>query len=156
MSNNYIPEGYHALTTSIVCRDAAAAIDFYQRAFGATVRRRMDMPDGKVMHAELQLGDSALMVADEFPEWGSISPQTLGGVASTLHLYVPDVDAMFAQAIAAGATEQMPVQDQFWGDRSGYLKDPFGHRWGLATRIEEVSDEETARRGEEWASKSAA
>ncbi len=153
MSNNYIPAGYHALTPSIICRDAAAAIDFYQRAFGATIRHRMDMPDGKVMHAELQIADSAFMISDEFPEWGSVSPQTLGGTASTLHLYVPDVDAAFAQAIAAGGTEQVPVQDQFWGDRSGYLLDPSGHRWGLATRKEEVSDEETQRRGQEWAAK---
>ena len=156
MSNNYIPAGYHAITPAIVCRNAAAAIDFYQRAFGATVRHRMDGPDGKVLHAEVLIADSVLMVSDEFPEWNSISPQTLGGTAGTLHLYVPAVDAAFAQAIAAGATEQMPVQDQFWGDRSGYLKDPFGHRWGLATRIEEVSDEETARRAQEWMQKSAA
>ena len=156
MPNNYIPAGYHALTPSIVCRDAAKAIDFYQRAFGATIRTRMDMPDGKVMHAELLIADSAFMISDEAPEWGSVSPQTLGGTAGTLHLYVADVDASFAQAVAAGATEQMPVQDQFWGDRSGYLKDPFGHRWGLATRVEEVSDEETQRRGEEWAKKFAA
>ncbi len=153
MSNNYIPTGYHALTPSIICRNAAAAIDFYQRAFGATVRTRMDMPGGKVMHAEIEIADSALMISDEFPEWGSMSPQTLGGSAGTLHLYVPDVDAAFTQAIAAGATEQMPVQNQFWGDRSGYLLDPFGHRWGLATRVEEVSDEETQRRGQEWAAK---
>ena len=156
MSNNYIPAGYHAITPSIVCRNAAQAIDFYQRAFGATVRTRMDGPDGKVLHAEVFIADSALMISDEFPEWGSISPLTLGGTAGTLHLYVPDVDAAFAQAIAAGATEQMPVQDQFWGDRSGYLKDPFGHRWGLATRVEEVSDEETARRAQEWTSKATA
>ena len=153
MSNNYIPTGYHALTPAIICRDAAAAIDFYQRAFGATVRHNMAMPDGKVMHAEIQIADSVVMISDEFPDWGSVSPQTLGGSAASLHLYVPDVDAAFAKAIAAGATQQMPVQDQFWGDRSGYLFDPFGHRWGLATRVEEVSDEETARRGQEWAAK---
>ena len=153
MSNNYIPTGYHALTPAIICRDAAAAIDFYQRALGATVRTRMDMPDGKVMHAELQIADSTFMISDEMPQWGSVSPQTLGGTASSLHLYVPDVDAAFAQAIAAGGTEQVPVQDQFWGDRSGYFLDPFGHRWGVATRVEEVSDEETLRRGQEWADK---
>ena len=151
MSNNYIPEGYHAVTPSIICRHAAGAIDFYQKAFGATVRHRMEMPDGKIMHAEMQLADSVFMIADEFPAWGSVSPQTLGGSASTLHVYVPDVDAAFAQAVAAGATEQIPVQNQFWGDRSGYLLDPFGHRWGLATRVEEGSPEETERRGQEWA-----
>jgi uncharacterized glyoxalase superfamily protein PhnB len=151
MSNNYIPAGYHAVTPSLVCRDAAAAIEFYQRAFGATVRHRMQMPDGKVMHAELQIGDSAVMLSDEFPDFGSVSPKTLGGTATTLHVYVPDVDAAFKQAIEAGATEQMPVQNQFWGDRSGYLHDPFGHRWGLATRVEEVSPEETDRRGQQWA-----
>ena len=156
MSNHYIPEGYHALTPSIVCRQAAKAIDFYQEALGATVRHRMEMPDGKIMHAEMQLADSVFMISEEFPDWGSVSPQTLGGTASTLHVYVPDVDAAFARAIAAGGTEQIPVQDQFWGDRSGYFLDPFGHRWGLATRVEEVSPEETERRGQEWARQSAA
>ena len=156
MSNDYIPTGYHAITPAIICRRAADAIDFYQRAFGATVRHRMEMPDGKIMHAELQLADSVFMISDEFPDWGSVSPQTLGGSAGTLHVYVPDVDAAFARAVAAGATEQIPVQDQFWGDRSGYLLDPFGHRWGLATRVEEVSPEETERRGQEWARRAAA
>ena len=156
MSNHYIPGGYHALTPSIVCRQAAKAIDFYQEALGATVRHRMEMPDGKIMHAEMQLADSVFMISEEFPDWGSVSPQTLGGTASTLHVYVPDVDAAFAKAIAAGGTEQIPVQDQFWGDRSGYFLDPFGHRWGLATRVEEVSPEETERRGQEWARQSAA
>ena len=156
MTNQSVPEGYHTITPSIICRRAAEAIDFYQKAFGATVRLRMEMPDGKIMHAEMQLADSVFMISDEFPQWGSVSPQTLGGSAGTLHLYVPDVDAAFAQALAAGATEQMPVQNQFWGDRSGYLLDPFGHRWGLATRVEELSPEEINRRGQEWASKAAA
>ena len=145
------PAGYHTLTPALVVRDGKAAIDFYQRAFGATVRHVMDLPDGKVMHAEIQLGDSAVMLSDEFPDWDSLSPQSIGGTASSLSIYVDDVDAVFAQALAAGATAQRPVEDQFWGDRMGTLFDPFGHRWMIATRIEEVSPEEMTRRGEAWA-----
>ena len=139
------------MTPALVVHDGKAAIDFYQRAFGATVRHVMDMPDGKVMHAEIQLGDSAVMLSDEFPDWGSLSPQSIGGTASSLSIYVDDVDAVFARALAAGASVQRPVEDQFWGDRMGTLFDPFGHRWMIATRIEEVSPEEMKRRGEAWA-----
>ena len=139
------------MTPAIVVRDGKAAIDFYQRAFGATVRHVMDLPDGKVVDAEIQLGDSAVMLSDEFPDWDSRSPQSIGGTASSLSIYVDDVDAVFAQALAAGASVQRPVEDQFWGDRMGTLFDPFGHRWMIATRTEEVSPEEMTRRGEAWA-----
>ncbi len=145
------PAGYHTLTPALTVHDGKAAVDFYQRAFGATVRHVMDMPDGKVMHAELQIGDSVIMLSDEFPDWGALSPLSLGGSGSSLNVYVDDVDAVFAQAVEAGATVKHPVADQFWGDRMGNLLDPFGHKWSVATRIEEVSPEETARRGEEWA-----
>ena len=158
MKNMYekpAPSGYHTLTPALTVRDGKAAVAFYQRAFGATVRHVMDMPDGKVMHAELQIGDSVVMLSDEFPDWGAVSPQTIGGTGSSLSIYVDDVDAVFAQAVAAGATAQHPVADQFWGDRMGSLFDPFGHRWMIATRVEEVSPEETARRGEAWAKRMA-
>ncbi len=154
MKNMYekpVPTGYHSLTPALTVRDGKAAVDFYQRAFGATVRHVMDMPDGKVMHAELQIGDSVVMLSDEFPDWGAMSPLSLGGSGSSLNIYVDDVDAVFAQAVEAGASVVHPVTDQFWGDRMGNLLDPFGHKWSVATRIEEVSPEETARRGEQWA-----
>ncbi len=153
MKNMYekpVPAGYHTLTPALTVRDGKAAVDFYQRAFGATVRHVMDMPDGKVMHAELQIGDSVVMLSDEFPDWGAMSPLSLGGSGSSLNIYVDDVDAVFAQAIEAGASVVHPVTNQFWGDRMGNLLDPFGHKWSVATRIEEVSPEETARRGEQW------
>ena len=154
MKNPYekpAPSGYHSLTPALVVRDGKAAIDFYQRAFGATIRHVMDMPDGKIMHAELQMGDSVVMLSDEAPDWGALSPQTIGGTGSSLCIYVDDVDAVFNQAVTVGATATRPVEDQFWGDRTGSLLDPFGHKWMVATRIEEVSPEEMARRGEEWA-----
>ena len=144
------PSGYHTLTPALTVRDGKAAVDFYQRAFGATVRHVMEMPDGKVMHAELQVGDSVLMLSDEFPDWGAFAPQSIGGTASSLNVYVDDVDTVFGQAVAAGATVIHPLTNQFWGDRMGNLLDPFGHKWSVATRVEEVSPEETARRGEEW------
>jgi PhnB protein len=141
-----IPKGYAVLIPAIRMRNAAAAIDWYKKIFGATVRMNMTHPQGKVMHAELMFGDSCLMLSDEFPEWGCLSPETVGGVASSLHLYVPDVDATYSKAVAAGATGLMPPQDMFYGDRSGKIKDPFGHEWALATHVEDVSDEETKRR----------
>ena len=155
MKNMYekpAPAGYHTLTPLLVVRGGKAAIDFYQRAFGATIRHVMEMPDGKVMHAEIQLGDSAIMLSDEAPDWGALSPQSIGGTATSLNIYVDDVDAVFSQAVAAGASVARPVTDQFWGDRTGYLVDPFGHKWSVATHVEDVSPEEITRRGEEWAS----
>ncbi len=154
MKNMYekpVPAGYHTLTPALTVHDGKAAVDFYQLAFGATVRHVMDMPDGKIMHAELQVGDSVIMLSDEFPDYGALSPQSIGGTASSLNIYVDDVDTVFNQAVSAGASVTRPVADQFWGDRTGYLLDPFGHKWSVATRIEEVSPEETTRRGDEWA-----
>lgn len=136
------------LTPYLCCRDAAAAIDFYVRAFGATVTMRLAAPDGKVGHAEVMIQGVPVMLSDEFPGI-AVSPQELGGTPMTLHLLVPDVDAAYARAIAAGATAVRPVADQFYGDRSGLLLDPFGHKWNLATRTEEVSDEEVRRRAKE-------
>jgi len=140
-----IPEGHHTLTPHLVVRDAAAAIDFYKRAFGADELFRHAMPDGKIIHAELRIGDSIVYVAEEFPGL-SKSPAALGGSPVTLHLYVPDVDALWKRAVAAGATVCMPLTDQFWGDRYGQLADPFGHRWSLATHKEDVAPEELDKR----------
>ena len=151
MYDKPVPSGYRTLTPALTVRGGKAAVDYYQRVFGATVRHIMDMPDGKIMHAELQMGDSVVMLSDEFPDWGALSPQSIGGTASSLNLYVDDVDTVFNQAVAAGATVMRPVEDQFWGDRTGQLLDPFGHKWLVATRIEEVTPEETERRGQEWA-----
>ena len=147
---NANPAGYHNVTPSIVVRGAAAAIKFYQDAFDAKVGRCMEMPGSKVLHAEMILGDSRVMLNDEFPDWGSLSPLSLGGSPGALQLYVADVDAFFERAVAAGAEVVFPLANQFWGDRMGRLKDPFGHLWMVATRVEEVSDEEMARRGKAW------
>ncbi len=144
MSVKAIPDGYHSLTPYLTCRDAARAIEFYQQAFGATLKGGgvMKDPDGKVMHAELRIGDSILMLADEFPAFGSVSPQAIGGSASGLHIYVEDVDSAFDRAVKAGAIVEMPVADMFWGDRYGKLKDPFGHKWSIATHTADLSMEE--------------
>ena len=144
-----IPDGYPQVIPSLAVDGAAAAIDFYCEVFGATVRMRMDGPDGRVGHAELQLGDSVLMLADEYPEVGNLGPRSFGGTPVTLSVYVEDVDATFAAAVAAGATELRPVANQFYGDRVGQLEDPFGHRWSVGTHVEDVSEEEMARRAEE-------
>ena len=146
MSTKSIPDGYHTVTPYLPVKNAAAALDFYERAFGADIFMRMDGPGGKIMHAEFRIEGSAVMMSDEFPEMNAISPETLGGVASSLMIYLENVDARFAQAIAAGATVEKPVKDQFYGDRSGTLKDPFGHRWTLATHTEDVPPEEMNRR----------
>jgi PhnB protein len=138
--------GYHSITPSITVQNAGAAIDFYKSALGATEVMRLTMPDGKVMHGEIQIGDSRIMLSDEFPDWGCVSPQSIGGTASSLMIYVPDVDAAFTQAVAAGATSISPPTDQFWGDRSARILDPFGHKWSLATHLEEISDAEIAER----------
>lgn len=137
-----IPEGYTGATPYLICKDAADAIDFYKRAFNAEETMRLVGPDGKVMHAEMKIGPAAIMLADEFPEMGFSSPATLGGSPVGILIYVEDVDARFAQAIEAGGEELKPLADQFYGDRSGTLKDPSGHTWTLATRIEELSQEE--------------
>jgi PhnB protein len=143
-----IPEGYHSVTPYLIVKGAARAIEFYQQAFGATELMRLDGPDGSVGHAEIKIGDSPVMLADEHPEMGFRSPQTLGGTGVSLLVYVENVDDLFRQAIAAGGKELRPVQDQFYGDRMGTLEDPFGHVWSIATHIEDVSPEEMRRRSE--------
>ncbi len=142
MSAKPIPEGYHTITPYLTVRDAAKAIEFYKQAFGAEVRGVMNGPDGKVMHAEMKIGDSVIMLADEFPEFGALSPQSVGGSASGLHIYTVNVDDAFQRAVKAGAQVEMPVSDQFWGDRYGKLKDPFGHKWSIATHVKDMSADE--------------
>ncbi len=143
-----IPDGFHTATPYLIVKGAAAALDFYKKAFGATELLRMDGPDGRVGHAEIRIGDSHLMLADEVPNKGFLSPQTLGGSAISMMLYVPDVDQAFQKAVSAGATPLRPVQNQFYGDRSGTLKDPFGHVWTIGTHVEDVPPEELRRRAE--------
>jgi len=142
------PPGYHSVTPYMTLRDAKSALDFYTRAFGAELVMKLDMPDGKVAHAEIRIGDSILMLSEENPEWGNTSPQQLGGSPVHLMIYVPDADAAFARALAAGAEKVRPVEDQFYGDRSGTVKDPYGYQWTLATHLEDVSTEEAQRRME--------
>ena len=144
-----IPEGYHSITPYLIISGAAKALDFYKQAFGAIELFRMDSPDGRIGHAEIKIGDSPIMLADEHPEMGARSPESWGGSPVSLMLYVEDVDRVFAQAVEAGATVERPLADQFYGDRTGGLKDPFGHNWYVATHIEDVSPEEMARRAEE-------
>lgn len=143
-----IPDGYSAIIPMLVVDGGAAAIDFYTRVLGATERMRMPGPDGKVMHAELLVGDSVFMLADAMPDMGYHDPLAIGGTPVTISAYVPDVDAAFARALAAGATEMRPVTDEFYGDRTGSFIDPFGHRWSVATHIEDVSPDEMAKRAE--------
>ena len=140
-----VPEGYHTITPHLIVRDAARAIEFYKQAFGAKERGVMKGPDGKVMHAELQIGDSIVMLADEMPEFGSRSPQSIGGSPTGLHIYTDNADAAFDRAVKAGAQVEMPVMEQFWGDRYGKLKDPFGHSWSVATHVKDLSGEEMKR-----------
>jgi PhnB protein len=140
-----IPEGYHSVTPYLICDGAADAIEYYKKAFGATELFRMDH-DGKIGHAELKIGDSPIMLADEYPQMGYRSPKALGGTPVSIMIYVPDVDTVYKQAMAAGGTEVKPLQDQFYGDRSGTLTDPFGHVWTIATHKEDVSMEEMNRR----------
>ncbi|MDQ3624649.1 MAG: VOC family protein [Verrucomicrobiota bacterium] len=144
---NPIPEGFHTLTPYLIVKGAAEAIDFYKRAFDAKERFRLPMPDGKAIgHAELTIGDSIVMLADEFPDLGHRSPQSLGGTAVSFVLYVEDADAAFERAIEAGATVQQPLEDKFYGDRAGCVVDPFGHQWTLMTHQEDVPPEEIERR----------
>lgn len=141
-----IPKGYHTLTPYLIVRDGAGAIDFYKKAFGATEVMRFPAPGGKIGHAEVQIGDSRVMLADEYPDEGHRSPEAYGGSPVSLHLFVEDVDKVFGQALAAGATQRRPVKNQFYGDRSGTLQDPFGHVWNIATHTEDVSLEEMQKR----------
>ena len=141
-----IPDGYHSVTPYLIISGAADAIEFYKKAFGATELFRFPAPDGKIGHAEIKIGDSPIMLADEFAEMGYKSPQTLGGSPVSIMIYVADVDTIFDQAVAAGGKVQRPVKDQFYGDRSGTLEDPFGHVWHVTTHKEDVSLEEMERR----------
>jgi len=141
-----IPEGYHAVTPYLIDKHGAKAIEFYVRTFGAVERDRMQDPSGKIRHAEITIGDSRVMVADEHPEVGALAPETVGGSPVGLHLYVEDVDAVVAKAVAAGATLTRPVADQFYGDRVGGITDPFGHRWFIATHKEDLSMDEIRQR----------
>ncbi|MBV9959061.1 MAG: VOC family protein [Acidobacteria bacterium] len=141
-----IPDAYKGATPYLCVNDAAGAIEFYKKAFGATELQRMEAPGGKIAHAELKIGEGIIMLADEFPEMGFVSPQTLGGSPITLYLYFEDVDAVAESAVAGGAKLLKPVEDQFYGDRSGRLEDPYGHIWGIATHKEDLSEEEVKRR----------
>jgi PhnB protein len=141
-----IPEGYHTVTPYLVTANADKAIEFYKEAFGARELFRLPSPDGKVMHAEIKIGDSQVMLSDECPDWDALGPLTRGGTTVSIVLYVEDVDAVVNRAIAAGAKAVMPVTDQFWGDRMGTVIDPFGHKWSIATHIEDVSPEEMKTR----------
>ena len=144
-----IPEGYPQVTPYLCVDDAKAAIEFYSRVLGATERMHMPGPDGKIGHAELQLGESLIMLADEFPEMGIRGPKAVGGTPVTISVYVEDADAVFDAAVAAGATAVRPMENQFYGDRSGQFEDPFGHRWSVATHVEDVPPEEMEKRAAE-------
>jgi uncharacterized glyoxalase superfamily protein PhnB len=137
-----VPEGYNTLSPLLVVRGADQAIEFYKKAFGAEVRGIGRGPGNKVIHAALKIGDSTLMLSDEFPEWHSLGPQSFGGTGTTIHIYVENADAFFARAIAAGATAAMPMMDAFWGDRYGKLTDPFGHAWSVATHVKDLTPAE--------------
>ncbi len=141
-----IPKGYHSVTPYLIIKNAAEAIDFYKKAFGATELFRMDQPDGKIGHAEIKIGDSPIMLSDEFPEMGHRGPQSLGGSPVSIMLYVEDVDAVVNRATTAGAKLDRPVEDKFYGDRTGSLTDPFGHIWHIGTHKEDVSPEEMEKR----------
>ncbi len=143
-----IPDGYHSVTPYLIVKGAANAIEFYKKAFGATELMRMADPSGRVGHAEIKIGDSPIMLADEFPEMGNVSPQSLGGTPVSIILYVEDVDTLAHQAVAAGAQVKRPLKDQFYGDRSGTFTDPFGHVWTIATHKEDLSHEEMNKRAE--------
>ncbi|PTY00036.1 glyoxalase [Verrucomicrobia bacterium LW23] len=159
-TTSYIPKGYASVTPAITIRGAAKAIEFYKAVLGAKERERMTSDDGTVMHAELEIGDSVVMLSDEFPQWGYVSPQALGGTGSGLRVYVPDADAVLEKAKANGARVDRPMTNEFWGDRTGCFTDPFGHRWSVSTHVEDVSPEEMGRRArafkEEFAAKEAA
>lgn len=147
MAVSPVPEGFRTITPHLIIKDAGKAIDFYKKAFGAEEVMCMRGPGGNgVMHAEIKIGDSYLMIADEFPDFGCLGPKSIGGSPVTVHLYVKDADAVYNQAVKAGATATMPLTDMFWGDRYGKLADPFGHHWSVATHKEDVSPEECARR----------
>lgn len=143
-----IPDGYHSVTPYLIMKEAGRAIDFYKKVFGASERMRMDGPNGTIGHAEIEIDGSVIMLADEFPDMGYRGPQSLGGTAVSLMIYVQDVDSCFERAVTAGAKALRPVQDQFYGDRSGTVEDPFGHVWTISTHKEDLSPEELRKRAE--------
>ena len=147
---NPIPQGYHTVTPSLVVREGAKALEFYQRAFGAEEKARMLGPDGGIMHAEFRIGDSTIMLNDEMPEMGARSPQAYGGTPVKFYVYVENVDAAWKRAVDAGAKPIMPLQDMFWGDRTGCLEDPFGHSWNLAQHVADPTPEEMRKGQEEF------
>ena len=149
MGTKPIPEGYNTVTPYLAVDDAAQAIEYYKKAFGAKERARMEAPDGKIGHAELEIGDSLVMLSDPFPHATTRPPKELGGTSGSVFMYVEDVDAVVKQAVDAGATITMEVADQFWGDRFGSIQDPFGHSWSIATHVEDVPPEEMAERAKQ-------
>ena len=155
MAVNHTPDGYHSVTPYLIVDDAAKALDFYRDAFGATELFRLPMGD-KIGHAEIKIGNSHVMLADEFPEMDALSPSKRGGATASFMIYVPDADAAHAQAVTAGARVDRPVTLEFWGDRIGSVVDPFGHKWSLATHVEDVEPEEMQRRMAEWSAKDCA
>lgn len=146
MAAKPIPDGYHSVTPYLIVRGAARAIEYYQQAFGAAELFRMDAPGNTIAHAEMRIGDSIVMLSDENPAWGAKSPEALGGTAVHLMIYVEDVDAVFKRALSVGGKEVRPLKDQFYGDRSGTLTDPFGHSWTIATHKEDIAPDEMQRR----------
>ena len=149
MAVNYIPDGYHTVTAYLVVDDAAKALDFYREAFGAEELFRLPMGD-KIGHAEIMIGDTHLMLADEFPDMDALGPNKRGGATASFMIYVPDADAAYDRAVKAGAKADRPLKNEFWGDRIGTVIDPFGHKWSLATHLEEVAPEEMQKRMAEW------
>lgn len=156
MAGKGVPKGYHSVTPALVVRDVRKAIDFYKRAFGAEERGIMTTPDGSVMHAEIAIGDSPIMLGEENENWGNKSPQSTNGNPGSLHIYVPDADAAFDRATKAGATVEYPLEDAFWGDRYAKVKDPFGHVWGIAHRQKEMTPQEMQDAGNKWMAEFAA
>ena len=147
---NYIPDGCNSVSAYLIVKDANKAVEFYKDAFGAVGGACMTAPDGSVMHAELKIGNSTIMISDENPQWDMNSAETMGGSPVSLHIFVPDADAAFQKALDAGCTQIAPLMDAFWGDRYGKLADPFGYQWGIATHVEDVSEEEMQRRAAAW------
>ena len=144
-----VPTGFHTLTPHLIVRNAAGALEFYKKAFGAEILNVAYLPDGKIMHAALRIGDSMLMLNDEMPEYGALSPLAHGGSGVTIHIYTEDVDSAYNRAVSAGAQVKMPLMDQFWGDRYGAVTDPYGHSWSLAARVKDMSPEEMQRAQDE-------
>jgi uncharacterized glyoxalase superfamily protein PhnB len=145
-----IPKGYHTVVPTLTVRGAVQALEFYKNAFGAKEKARMPGPDGNIMHAEIMIGDSHIMLGEENPQMNQLSPQSLNGTAGGLYIYVKNVDKVFDQAVKAGATADVPVTDMFWGDRFGHVKDPFGYSWGIATRKRNLSAKEMKKAADEW------